>query len=134
MKKILTILTTLIISLSLFSCMSIKEIPADKTAAQIIQLGQNASMSGSFSGAEFCYNTALDRFGDDPSIFVQATYELGHMFAKQKKYEKAKNAFNQIIALEDAQPGIVLPKYLKLCEMGLESITNATTPKTKKNK
>lgn len=132
MKKIFLILTTLTLSLSLFSCMTIKEIPADKTAAQILQLGQNAASTRSFKNAEFCFNTVLDRFGSDPLTFVQATYELGHIYTKQKKYEKATKAFNDILAVSDATMGAIPPKYKKLATIGLERIAEETAPKIKK--
>lgn len=122
MKKIFLLLTTLLISGVLFSCATIKEIPEDKTAAQIIQMGQNAAAVDSFNNAEFCYNTAIERFGTDTSIFVQAKYELGHIYTKQKKYEKATEAFNAILDLDELAPRTVPPKYIKLCNMGLERI------------
>ena len=122
MKKIFLLLTTLLISGLFFSCKTIKEIPSEKTAAQIIQMGQNAASVDSFSDAEFCYKTALERFPDDISIFVQAQYELGHIYTKQKKYEKASDAFYSILDLSKKNPRAVPPKYIKLCNMGLERI------------
>lgn len=126
MKKIFlllsTLLATFLVSGTLFSCKTIKEIPDEKTAAQIIQMGQNAAQMNSFTDAEFCYKTALERFPDDISVFVQAKYELGHIYTKQKKYEKATDAFNAILELNDADPRAVPPKYIKLCNMGLERI------------
>lgn len=126
MKKIFlllsTLLATFLVSGVLFSCKTIKEIPEEKTAAQIIQMGQNAAAINSFTDAEFCYKEALKKFPEDMNIFVQANYELGHIYTKQKKYEKAEKAFNSILNLADENPYTVPPKYIKLCKMGLERI------------
>ena len=122
MRKIFLLLTTLLISGVLFSCKTIKEIPEEKTAAQIIQMGQNAAAMNSFADAEFCYEEVLKRFPNDPNVFVQAKYELGHIYTKQKKYEKAKTAFNSILTLNEQNRNVVPPKYVKLCNMGLERI------------
>lgn len=133
MKKTFLLLTTLIFSLSLFSCMTIKEIPDDKTAVQILQMGQNAASSGAYSNAEFCFNTVIERFGEDPYTLVQAKYELGHIFSKQKKYDKAKILFNEILQLYNARPDVIPPKYKKLATMGLEKIEEEAAKKAAKH-
>lgn len=134
MKKSILLFTTLLISGLLFSCKSIKEIPMDKSAVQIIQMGQNAVSMNSFSNAEFCFNEVLKRFGTDPYYFVQAKYELGHIFEKQNKFKEAKAAFEEIINLETLQPRTVEPKYIKLATMGLERIAEEQNKHNKKNK
>ena len=133
MKKTFTILTTLILSLALVSCMTIKEIPEDKSAIQILQMGQNATAAGSYSSAEFCFNTVIERYGKDPYTLVQAKYELGHIFAKQKKYDKAIVEFNEILTLYQTNLGAIPPKYKKLAEMGLEKIEEENAPKKAKH-
>lgn len=135
MKKTFTILTTLILSLSLFSlasCMTIKEIPEDKSAIQILQMGQNAASAGSYPSAELCFNTVIERFGSDPYTLVQAKYELGHIYNKQKKYDKASKEFNEVLILYQEYLGAIPPKYKKLAEMGLEKIAEETAPKVSK--
>lgn len=122
MKKLLITLSTLILSFSLFSCMTIKDIPLDKSATQIIQMGQNAASSGSFSNAEYIYKTVIERFGDDPLTFVMATYELGHIYNKQEKYDLAEKAFNQVLDLYALQGSSLPQDYRKLCEIGLSKI------------
>lgn len=122
MKKLLIILTTLITALTLFSCKTIKEIPEDKTSAQIIQMGQNSVSSGDYKSAELCYKTVIERFGSTPQIYVEAQYELGHLYIKQKKYDKAYEIFTEILDLYD-QYGLALPgSYKKLCQIGLSNI------------
>ena len=132
MKKTFAILTTLLISLTLFSCNTVKEIPMDKTPAQIFQYGQSAAAAGSYSSAEFCFKTALERFGTEPAIFVEAKYELGHIYAKQKKYDLAEECFNQVLNAYEANPYVLDPAFKKLCQIGLDSINEARAPKTKK--
>lgn len=129
MKKTFLIISTLILSISLFSCMTIKEIPQEKSAIQILQMGQNAASSGSYPNAEYCFNTVIDRFGTDPYILVQAKYELGHIYSKQKKYDKARVHFLEILELYGARPDVIPPKYKKLAEMGLEKIEEETKKK-----
>ena len=129
MKKIFLILTTLILTTSLFSCKTLDEVPFGKSAAQILQMGQNAASYGNFKEAELCYNTVLDRFSDDTDFLVQATFELGHIYTKQKKYTQAKAAFHDILKMEEAMPGSVLPKYIKLCNIDLEKIEKALSAK-----
>ena len=110
------------ISFSLFSCKTLKEIPTEKTAAQIIQMGQNEAAAEAYKNAEFCYNTAIDRYGTNMNIFVEAKYELAHIYSKQKKYDMAEEAFNEIIDLYDKHSDILPPKFKKLSLLGLEKI------------
>lgn len=131
MKKIFTILTTLILSITLFSCMTIKEIPEDKSAVQILQMGQNATTSGNYQNAELCFNTVLERYGSNPVYFTQATYELGHMYKKQNKFDKAKVCFYDILTLAEKTPGLVQPKYVKLCKLELNDIEKKLSSNSK---
>lgn len=125
MKKALIIFTTLFTALSaatLLSCTTIKEIPEDKTSAQIIQMGQNAVSSGDYKSALLCYQTVIDRFGEDPAIYVEAKYELAHVYSKQKKYEPAYAIYTELLEMYD-EYGIALPaSYKKLCQIGLSKI------------
>lgn len=122
MKKLLITFTTLFLALTLFSCESIKEIPEGKTAAQIIQMGQNAVSNGDYKSAEFCYKTAIERFNTDPAIYVESKYELAHVYSKQKKYEEAYKTYTELLDLYDSY-GIALPgSYKKLCQIGISKI------------
>ena len=122
MKKLISIFAILSISALFFSCKTIKYIQEDKTAAQIIQMGQNCVSVSDYISAEFCYTTVLDRFGTDPSIFAEAKYELGHTYLRQRKYDKAYTTFNELLDIYDAY-GTALPgAYKKLCNIGLSQI------------
>ena len=52
MKKLVIILSTLFILLGISSCASVKEIPSDLTANQLIQLGQNAFEAKNYKACE----------------------------------------------------------------------------------
>lgn len=121
MKKAFLTLITLFTVLTCFSCATVKEIPDDRTSAQIIQLGQNAVSIGDYKSAVFCYQTVIERFGTDPAIYVEAKYELGHVYSKQKKYEQAYNIYTEILDIYDVNP--YLPAaYKKLCQIGINNI------------
>ena len=112
MKKTLFLISFLIISL--FSCKTIEQIPQDKTAAQIIQMGQNYLSSGNYTSAEYCYQTALERYSDNPDILVEVKYELGNVYLKQKKYSLAYAEFSQLITLYNENPNVFPPAYKNL--------------------
>ena len=122
MKKIISLAALISIAFTFFSCRTLKEIPEDKTAAQIIQMGQNYGGVSDYKSAEFCYNTVVERYGSDPSIYVEAKYELGRVYLAQHKYEKAYNTFTELLDLYDTY-GTMLPgSYKKLCNISISQI------------
>lgn len=125
MKKTILFLTAVLISLALTACATLKEIPEDKTPAQILQMGQNALSLGNYKDAEFCFNTTVERFGSDPSTYAEARYELAHAYSKQKKYDKAYAIYNELIDIYDSNIGIFPPTYKKLCQIGINNIPEA---------
>ena len=122
MKKNITLALLITISFSFFSCRTIKEIPEDKTSAQIIQMGQNYVGSSDYKSAEFCYNTVVDRYGSDPAIYVEARYELGRVYLAQKKYEKAYNIFDELLEIYDSYSAMLPGAYKKLCNISISQI------------
>lgn len=123
MKKIITSLLALCAVFMIISCNSTKVVPEDYTAAQIIQLGQNAYDSLKYADAEFYYNTVLERFSTEPAVFVEAKYELGHIYMKTKRYDKAKACFTEILEYYDSGLYGMLPgAYKKLAILELERI------------
>lgn len=117
-------LVTKIVSIALFSiffasCQTVpKNIPNDLEASQLIQRGQDAFAESNFKAAEVYYNAVIERFGSDPKRYVEAKYELGHLFMKTKNYAKAEAAFNEIDEIFDnAIPGSLPGAYKKLCEI-----------------
>ena len=122
MKKIILATLILLSAAVLVSCASIKEIPEDKTSAQIIQMGQNSVSVSDYKSALFCYQTAIERFGTNPTVYAEAKYEQGHVYLKQKKYEKACQSFDELINIYEYNPGIIPPAYKKLAQIGITKI------------
>lgn len=115
------------IALSLFACVSCasnKPIPEDLTAMQLIQEGQNNFERGKYKISLRYYNAVLERFGNsNPNAYVEAMYEIGHIYMKEKKYDYARNVFNEIIELYSmTMPGQLPGAYRKLAEIGLEKL------------
>ena len=122
MKKSIILTALFAASMLFFSCKTLKEIPEDKTSAQIIQMGQNYVGNGDYKSAEFCYSTVIDRYGTDPAIYVEARYELGRAYLAQRKYDKAYSVFNEILEIYDKY-GTMLPgAYKKLCNISINQI------------
>ena len=133
MKKTLflfTILTLFFTVLALSSCKSLPEIPNDLTQAQIIQKGQNAFSAGDYKVAEYYYQTSIQRYGNNTESYIESKYELGHLYLKTKDYDKAEEAFNEIIELyEYAAVGDLPPSYKKLANIGLSKIPKKNNTK-----
>ena len=130
MKNFIKIISAVlaVFSFSLVSCSSTKVIPDNLTARQLIQNGQDAFESKNYKMALKYYYTTLERYGsDDPSIFVEANYEIGHIYMKQKKYGYAKKVFGDLVDLyANVLPGQLPGAYNKLAKMGLEKIPEGT--------
>ena len=122
MKKLSILVPFFVISTIFISCKTITEIPMEKTSAQIIQMGQNAVTSADYKSAEFCYKTALERFPANPQVLVEAKYELGNVYLKQKKYALAYAEFSQLLELYDSAPTAYPSAYKKLAQIGISKI------------
>ena len=132
MKKLIEIATLITIALTFFSCKTLKEIPEDKTSAQIIQMGQNYVGVGDYKSAEFCYNTVIERYGSDSLIYVEGKYELGRVYLAQKKYEKAYTTFSEILSIYDAYAAMLPGAYKKLCNISISQIPEKKLAELKK--
>lgn len=123
MKRIFYFLSVLTLLLALFSCATTKEIPTGLSAAQLIQMGQNESVSGSYKQAEQCYLEVIKKYGMDTAIYIEAKYELGHLYVNRKDYKKAYNAFTEILEIYDnASYGVLPQAYKKLAQIGMSKI------------
>ena len=134
MKKITVIaLTSAVCGALLFtSCRTVKDIPEDLTSTQLIQLGQNAYGSAQYKNAETYYRTVIARYGIDSSVYVEARYELGHLYLKQKKYAAAYASFKEILDMyASTTPGVLPGAYNKLAEIGMQRIPKNKLPETK---
>ncbi|MCQ2589891.1 MAG: hypothetical protein MJ179_05655 [Treponema sp.] len=132
MKKILFILSVLVLGLTFVSCGTTEEIPEDLSSAQLLQQGQNAYFAGTYEVAEKYYIETIKRFGDDTQTYIEARYELGHLYIKTKDYRKAYANFTEILKIYEATPaGYLPPAYKKLCELGLSKIPEKELEKIK---
>ena len=123
MKKLFIILSALTLIFSSVSCESTEEIPKDLSAGQLLQKGQNAYSSSNYVDAERYYLETINRFGNDIEVFVEARYELGHLYMKTKEYKKAYENFNQILKIYQTEQGSRLsPSYKKLAQNGIDKI------------
>lgn len=123
MKRVINILSILILSLTFFSCATTKEIPEGLSAAQLIQQGQNEFVSGNYKQSEQYYLEVIRKYGMDTSIYVEVKYELGHLYVNRKEYKKAYDAFNEIIEIYDnAAYGVLPQSYKKLAQIGMNKI------------
>ena len=133
MKKQITFLTMTFL-LALTSCNSVPEIPADATYTQLIQMGQDSLEIPNYRAAEAYYTAAIQRFGMNSTVYVEATYELGHLYLKQKKYSEAVAKFIELKELyRDAEYGVLPSSYSKLAQIGLDRIPDKYKPDPEKS-
>ncbi|MDE7292243.1 MAG: hypothetical protein K2N58_09375 [Treponemataceae bacterium] len=112
-----------IIAMILFSCNSVPdEISEELDASQLIQLGQDNYDSGKYRAAEMYFNAVLERYGTDIKRYVEAKYELGHLFVKTKKYQNAYNNFQEILEIYENVPVGIPGAYKRLSQLELEKI------------
>ncbi len=112
-----------LIAMILFSCNSVPdEIPEDLDASQLIQLGQDNYDAGKYAASEMYFNAVLERYGTDVKRYVEAKYELGHLFIKTKKYQSAYNNFKEILEIYENVPVGLSGSYKRLSQLELEKI------------
>lgn len=124
MKKTTVIASAIFAGMLFISgCQSVPEhIPEELDARQLIQLGQDNYDARHYPAAEKYFNTVLERYGDDPKHYIEAKYELGHLYLKQKKYRAAYDSFSEILEIYENVP-IGLPgSYKILCGIELAKI------------
>lgn len=108
------------------SCATVKEIPEDLTAPQLLQQGQAYLDVSDYKNAEAYFLETIKRYGDDTNTYIEAKYELGHLYIKTKDYEKAYNALDEILELYSyAMAGDLPPAYKKLAQIEMEKIPPA---------
>ncbi|MBR1537637.1 MAG: tetratricopeptide repeat protein [Treponema sp.] len=102
-----------------------KEIPEELTAQELIQKGQSEFEDGHYKDALRYYNAVTERYADTPAVYAEATYEIGHLFMKQKKYDQAEKVLQELVDLyAQAQPGTMPGAYQKLAQLELDKIKN----------
>ncbi len=131
-KRTLFLIISAVVLTAFNSCGSVpKNIPENITAQELIQNGQSNFEAGNYKAALIWYNTAVERYADWPSIYIEARYETAHLYMKQKKYNLAKPIFEEIRSMyASAALGTYPASFNKLAEIGLAKIEE----KTNKNK
>lgn len=129
MKKISSLICFFILTgvfaLTMISCRTVKDIPEDLTAPQLLQRGQSYADMSDYKTAEAYYLETIERYGDDTNTYIEARYELAHLYLKMKNYEKARAVLEEIIELYDYAPTGSLPAaYKKLALIDLEKLPN----------
>lgn len=136
MKTSTSIITVIFALTAVFffpSCKTVQDIPDNLTAAQLIQLGQDAYGSSQYKNAEIYYKTVINRYGMDNAVYIEARYELGHLYLKQKHYEAAYAAFKEITDLyASSTPGTLSGAYNKLAQLEMAKIPEKKIPKATK--
>ena len=124
MKKTIIFTSAVFALLTIFSgCQTVPtEISEDLDARQLIQLGQDNYDTHHYLAAEIYFNTVLDRYGDDPKHYLEAKYELGHLYLKQKKYSAAYDNFMEIQEIYESVPVGLPGSYRILCGIELAKI------------
>lgn len=123
MKRILLFTLLTIFLVGTFSCKSLPTIPENASSTQLIQLGQDAAESSNYTAAEMYYEAVIKRYGMNTSTYIEAKYELGHLYKNMKKYDAAFSAFQEILDIfENAEPGALPAAYKKLAKMGISSL------------
>ena len=123
MKKLTTLIFAGLLGSALISCTSVPSIPGNASSTQLIQLGQDALEMNNYTAAETYYNAVIQRYGMDTSKYIEARYELGHMYSKKKDYENAYKNYSEILEIfENAEFGSLPQAYKKLAQMGINNL------------
>lgn len=120
----ITIMAAALGTLAFTGCASTKVEITDQTSdREISQLAQTAYEHGRVKEAIATYEKLLMYYGQDFSIYVEAKYEIGHIYLKQKKYSQAAQCFMEVIDIYDSLPYGTLPgTYRKLSQNDLAKI------------
>lgn len=106
------------------ACSSVpKEVPEELTAQELIQKGQAEFENGHYKASLVYYNAVTERYADSLPIYLEASYEIGHLYMRQKKYSKAEAVLQEIVDIyANSQPGSLPGAYQKLAQLELEKI------------
>ena len=122
-KDIFKFALIFIFTAAFFSCKSASMIPQNATYAQLIQMGQDAFGSANYRAAERYYTAVIHRYGMDTKAYIEARYELGHLYLSRKRYADAYKSFNERLGIfENAEYGSIPAAYKKLALMGMDKI------------
>lgn len=135
MKKTVLFLVLAVTFFAATSCTTVKDIPQDLSAPQLLQRGQACEDNGDYKNAEIYYLTTLERYGEDTNTYIETKYELGHLYMKKKNYSKAYEAFDEILEIYSyAMAGDLPGSYKKLAQIEIDKIPPAKLEELQSNK
>lgn len=114
------------VCLTSVSCKSTEVVIDDTmTPQQLIQSGQNEAQKGKYKNALKYYQAVIDRPEVTPANYVEARYEIGHLYMKKQNYKAARPIFEEIQELFlNTMPGTLPAAYNKLADIELAKIPN----------
>lgn len=124
-KQIFYVVIATVFTILIFSgCYSVpKEIPAELTAEELIQLAQASYDDGNVKAAQAYYEAVIIRYSSDMSLVVEAEYEIAHMKIKEKKWQQAIPDLQRILSYYETDYSGILPQaYKKLAQLDLEKV------------
>lgn len=100
-----------------------KDIPADLTAEELINLAQASYDKGNVKAAQAYYEAIIIRYGDQMDKLVEAEYEIAHLKVKEKKWQQAIPDLQRILSYYESDvQGILPPAFKKLVEIDMAKI------------
>lgn len=66
------------------------------TTQELIQKGQDAYQEGKYKMALTYYQAVIDKPEITPANYIEARYEIGHLYMKKKNYKAARPIFEEI--------------------------------------
>ncbi|MCX7774846.1 MAG: hypothetical protein N2067_01950 [Spirochaetaceae bacterium] len=113
-----------VFALGSLSCASFPPpVPEDASARTIIQRAQERYDLYDLKGARYYYTLLLERYGSDPDIVLNATYELAFIDYKEGKKAKAIEGFRKVVArYGEADAATLDPTWKALADMMLKKL------------
>ena len=114
-----------VMAFAFFSCKSAPLISEELSAQELIQNGQSAFEDGHYKQALRYFNAVVERYEDDPAVYIEAKYEIGHLYMKRKKYKAAVPILEEIRDIyPQVPPGTLPAAYEKLARLELAKLTD----------
>ena len=106
------------------------KISYELSAAELIQLGQEAKDHNRYNTALRYFNALHDRHSNNVEMICTAEYEIGFIHYKQKKYAQARSELNRLLERYNNDPDAeLLPQQFKrLANIALDSISKKEKP------
>ena len=91
-----------------------------------MQRGQASLDNSDYKTAEKYFLKTIEQYGDDTDTYIEAKYELAHLYIKTKRYDKAYDNLSEILELYDyAIAGSLPAAYKKLAQIEIDKIPSA---------